>query len=449
MPIRQIPGTDLRYYLIAFDENGRERPENDGTMLSGTVRERVADPANPVTDVFFTSHGWKGDIAGAIEQYDSWIGETEKLVGNRSAGNPLIVGLHWPSLPWGDEKMPSPGGAGVLGPGDAEEPTIDEQVEAFASRIADTPRAREALRTILEAAAEDGGAGDELPDDVANAYMELYSESGLASGDINAPPGADQDEFDPKETFKQVLAADDSDAAASPGVLGIGDRIKEAIVGPLRQLSFYKMKDRGRRFGETGAHELLRELQSAAPAGTRFHLMGHSFGCIVVSATVAGPPGGNPLPRPVNSLFLVQGALSLWSFCNDIPYASGKQGYFSRIVDQDLVDGPIVTTHSVHDKAVGKFYPLGAKLKKQLVLANTEFPEYGGIGAWGAQGLGTIAEDITIQPATFDYGFSAGRVYNIDASSVISKGDGASGAHSDIAHPEVANLMLQAARAGR
>jgi hypothetical protein len=36
-------------------------------------------------------------------------------------------------------------------------------------------------------------------------------------------------------------------------------------------------------------------------------------------------------------------------------------------------------------------------------------------------------------------------VYNLDANSVIKNGGGFSGAHSDIAHPEVAHAMWQAA----
>ena len=33
MPVRTIPGTDVQYYLICFDENGVERKEADGTPL--------------------------------------------------------------------------------------------------------------------------------------------------------------------------------------------------------------------------------------------------------------------------------------------------------------------------------------------------------------------------------------------------------------------------------
>src|SRR5574338_194628 len=149
MPIRTVPGTDVQYYLIVFDERGNERRENDGSLLSDTVRQRVADVDHPVTDVFFTSHGWKGDVPAAIEQYDAWIGamlqaEPDRLTAraNRPGFSPLIVGLHWPSLPWGDETIPGSGAPGVLSAGESSRGSLDAQVDAYAARIADTPRAR-------------------------------------------------------------------------------------------------------------------------------------------------------------------------------------------------------------------------------------------------------------------------------------------------------------------
>ena len=51
----------------------------------------------------------------------------------------------------------------------------------------------------------------------------------------------------------------------------------------------------------------------------RFHLMGHSFGCIVVSSTLAGPYARTALRRPVASVTLVQGALSHWSYAAEVP----------------------------------------------------------------------------------------------------------------------------------
>ncbi len=446
MPIRKIAGTDAEYYLVVFDEHGKERFEPDGTFMSETVTRRVTDTVAPVTDVFFTSHGWQGDVPAAIEQYDRWVGTMASVQSDHDAArqrrpgfSPLIVGLHWPSLPWGDETIPD-GSAAVLSTGAAVAPPIEAQVDAYAARIADTPKARAAIRSILEATRREPDATT-LPSAVREAYETLFAESGLGRGDLSGRPGADQDGFDPAAIIADARTAGASVAAGSPGLLGFGDTLRNALAMPLRQLSFWKMKDRARQFGETGAHALLTKLQLAA-SGARFHLMGHSFGCIVVSATVAGAPNTPRLPRPVDSIFLVQGALSLWSYAADIPYAPGTAGYFHCIVKEGLVRGPLVTTRSTYDTAVGRFYPLGAMLEKQLVLSE-EYPVYGGIGSFGIQGVAG-ADDMAMQPVTFAYDFHGGGVYNLEASSVIRNGAGASGAHSDIAHPEVAHAFWAA-----
>jgi hypothetical protein len=47
-----------------------------------------------------------------------------------------------------------------------------------------------------------------------------------------------------------------------------------------------------------------------------------------------------------------------------------------------------------------------------------------------------------------EYGFAAGNIYNMEASSVIRHGGWPSGAHSDIAHPPIAHLFWQAALSG-
>ena len=436
MPIRQIPGSDAEYSLIVFDEDGKERREPDGSLMSETIRQRITE-ANPgITDVFFASHGWMGDVPAAIRQYDAWIAamralphDSEAARERRPGFNPLIVGLHWPSLPWGDEDIPR------AGPGLLSGTNIESEVDAYAARIADTPRARAAIRIILETAELQVDA--HLSPALEAAYQTLFEESGLDAGD-SSRPGADQEGFDPQAIISE---AQQLQTPAGPGVLGFGDKAREILLAPMRQLSFWKMKDRARAFGESGGHDLLRKLQQAAPA-TRFHLMGHSFGCIVVSATVAGGKASQPLLRPVDSLFLVQGALSLWAYAADIPYAPGTAGYFHRIVKERLVRGPIVTTRSTKDTAVGRFYPIGAKLKKQLVLADTKFPKYGGIGSFGMQGMDVL--DMTMQSAQHVYDFSGGRIYNLEASGIIKNGGGPSGAHSDIAHPEVAHAFWSA-----
>jgi len=455
MPIRSIAGTDAQYYLLSFDERGKERPEANGILLSDVVRNKIADPNEAITDVFFASHGWKGDVAAAIEQYDRWVGEMARSPDRAAARaarpgfKSIVIGLHWPSLPFGDETIPAEQSGGLLGADD--EPDIEAQVEQYAASIADTPAAREAIRTILLAEREEGSTSDNLPDHVREAYQRLYAEAQLdgGDGDPGAPPGADREEFDADAIYREARArAAEEEHEAESGVLGGGffDKVKGFVVAPLQQLSFWKMKERARTVGESGAHALLVRLMKASRPETRFHLMGHSFGCIVVSATVAGAPKGEKIPRPVDSLFLVQGALSLWSYCPDIPMARGTAGYFNRTLKEGLVRGPIVTTRSRFDAAVGKLYPTAVKLKDQFVLAD-ELPKFGGVGTFGAQGLGAVAVDREMGPADTNYGFQPGRVYNLDANGVIKNGGGFSGAHSDIAHPEVAHVQWQAALA--
>ena len=73
------------------------------------------------------------------------------------------------------------------------------------------------------------------------------------------------------------------------------------------------MKKRARSIGESGMHGFVADLMTAAP-DARIHLMGHSFGCIVVSSIVGGPEARHALPRQVDSVALIQGAVSLWAF---------------------------------------------------------------------------------------------------------------------------------------
>jgi hypothetical protein len=451
MPLQTLAGSNLHYYLLLFDELGVERPERDGTLPSKAVTDLLLRRDNPVTDVFILSHGWMGDVPAAIAQYDSWVGTMAKVSADldraqreRPGFTPLVVGLHWPSLPWGDEAFEPASAvpkAGLLSAADSLEPHVD----AYAKRISTSANARAAIQLILEAARSNPDV-TVLPAGVTVAYQTLFAEAGLSTGDATGRPGADQDGFDPQAIVADALRdSPEAGTGGNAGLLGLGSVLEGAILMPLRQLSFWKMKDRARAFGETGGHALLGGWQIAAP-GVRFHLMGHSFGSIVVSAAVAGAPGGLALPRKVDSLFLVQGALSLWSYASDIPYAAQKPaaGYFERIIRSKLVSGPIVTTRSAFDKAVGRFYPLGALLRDQYLLDAREFPLYGGIGAYGIQGRADVI-DIPIQSATFNYGLAAGHIYNVDATTVIKHGDSPAGAHSDIAHPEVAHLFWSAA----
>ena len=213
---------------------------------------------------------------------------------------PLVIGVHWPSLPWGEE---NPMGRGVsFAPGEPE--PVEGWIDDAAGKLADTPAAREALRTLFDSALNDLGPA-ELPAEVAAAYQILARDAGIDAKGPGGAPGADIHRFDPEGIYQETREQQDSFGSTT----GLG-----ALLAPLRQLSFWQMKARARSIGESGVGGLLWRLKAAAGGrDVRFHLMGHSFGCIVVSAAVNGRSGDLPLVRPIHSLFLAQGALSLSS----------------------------------------------------------------------------------------------------------------------------------------
>ena len=342
-------GTDRRpaYDLICFDSAGKERTDDpDGSMTDLVLRTLAAENSG-ITDVFLACHGWMGDLPAARAQYEGWVeamagcgADLARMRQARPGFGAHIIGLHWPSLPWGDESF-GDGSFSINVDGTINADPAASVVEDYAARVADTPAARAALEQIVAAAIENVEP-DSLSPEVFAAYRTLNREADLGIGGVGAVPGADRDGFDPEAVYQAL-----KDDAPSFGLFGTG-----GVLGVLRTLSFWRMKDRARWFGETVGSPLLARLMQAAPRNLRFHLMGHSFGCIVMSATLAGPRGRGRVARPVESLALVQGALSIWSYCDDIPFTPGQPGYFNKVIADKRVRGPILATQSVFDTAM-------------------------------------------------------------------------------------------------
>ena len=433
MPWRNIPSTKSSYAMVCFDESGCERTDDrdaPGCHFSEKLIDEVR--AHPLTDIFLFSHGWKGDVEAAVDQYDRWIGglvsrdaDRERMEAQRPGFAPMYIGLHWPSLPFGDEEI----GAGANFA--AQTGSVAALVEVYAKRLGDTPEVKAALEVIFEEA-RTNAAADVLTDRARNAYFQLDKALALGDGELGGPPDTDREPFDPDATVDASF-----DLGADFGGLDLGG----AILSPLRQLSFWMMKKRARTVGEGGMHLFVKNLQSVSPE-VRVHLMGHSFGCIVMSSVLGGPGGTAALVRPIDSCVLVQGAMSLWSFAQDIPSSPGTCGYFRRVIDEGRVSGSIVTTISKFDTAVGRLYPIAAGLAWQVDFAG--LPKYGAIGAFGIHGVESVTTRKML-PTDENYQFKAGKIYNLESSDFIRKGSGLSGAHSDIDGPEVAHVIWQAA----
>ena len=428
MPFLKLPETDQRYALMSFDDDGREREDDpESGIFSKTILSHVTETLP--SHVFVFTHGWKGDLPGAVDQCNRWIGALYKLDAERTAMGasfkPLFIGLHWPSRPWGEETF-SEGVSFATGAPGGVEALLEKAVAHFGG----TQEIRAALGVIFTAFQNDPAARI-LPDEVIAAYQQLGAAIGFsAGGDADAPPDEEGVPLDPQAAVRAERLASAGES------FGLGSSLRNGVLAGLRQASFWLMKRRARTVGEQGMHQFISQLQ--AKSNARVHLMGHSFGCVVVSSILGGPGGYGKLPRPIDSAALVQGALALWSYADKIP-GSDRAGYFRGVLSSGAVSGPIVTTQSSNDVAVGTAYPAAVGLINEFDFG-TELPKFGGIGTWGIQGT-PIGEKKTMLE-TGEYDFAPGRLYNVDGSRFIS-------GHSAIDGPQVARMQWQAVIAAR
>ena len=465
MPLRHIDGASLDYYLVLFDSNGTERPEEDGSLLSSTLARAVRDG---VTDVFFASHGWKGDVPAAISQYDRWVAamvgqahDSERARVLDPRFKPLVVGVHWPSLPWGNESS----GAGLLDDGDADEFAAEQQldtaelVQRYSQRIADTDAARTALTTILAAAGDSQTgsrlAAGELPAGLEHAYETLFSEAGLGLDGAAAAPGSDQQTFTPALTISEwTSAAPGGGPAPGGGQPGLLERRlhpkREGRAADARAPALVLVHEaprarggRDRRAFAAGRAAAERAAGPVPPHGPQLRLhrgLGRDSWATAPGNRQLPPaaPGRLAVPRPGRAVAVV------------IRGAHPLPAEHAGLLPADRpAPGPGERAHRDHPLEVRSrgrdLLPARRQAGSELLLGE-ELPEFGGVGAFGIQGRSAGAtHDLPVLNADAEYGFEAAHIYNIDASPVICHGAWPSGAHSDIAHPQIAHVFWQAA----
>lgn len=174
-------------------------------------------------------------------------------------------------------------------------------------------------------------------------------------------------------------------------------------------------------------------------AGQYLHCVGHSFGGrFVVEAVqaaadrpaVLGWNRADPrYPYTVDTLLVFQMAASPDIFA----------GRFERILHSAPINGPVVLTRSAADRATGLWHRL-AEGTRGIGHAGASVPA-GHIGDAGLRAPG-----VPYRHDELDH-----RIVNIDAGQVYRRGRwwNPAGAHSDIAHPESAHLLLSLADLAR
>jgi hypothetical protein len=440
----------LPFWEITFDEQG----DPDGTANPKAIKE-IAD--KKLTDVVLFSHGWNNNHAVATSLYRGWFAQLAPQVAH--AKTPVavgLVGIFWPSQRWSDEPIPdfAPSPAGGATPGAASLGTSTTYENSAALDPGELQVLQAAFPKAKEALARMAVLLDEEPSDVAlGEFQQLLSTLATTSGaDGDDGETSDQPrmlEDDPLTLFGRFSAAlidsgavftgDDPDAAAGLGdaLKGIWNGAKEA----LRQTTYFEMKNRAGTVGRMGLGPFIMQLSAAVP-GVRVHLVGHSFGARVVSYALAGVPAS---PRPIKSVTLLQGAFSHFAFADPLPFDATRKGGLAGM--QSRIDGPLTVVFSSHDDAVGRFYPLASITSGDDAAGlGDHLYRWGGMGHDGAQGVGALLDSIQPAGAGASYRLKDGHVLNVDASEVVCQGTSPSGAHSDIVHPEITWLTLQAAK---
>jgi len=407
----------LPYYEVTFAADG---------TLTADGGLPAAVKAGGVTDLFILSHGWNDSAGGARSLYQGMFTLLAGMLGGRRATS-AAVGLLWPSLLFPEDDPATP-----------DTPSTGAQLAgALAPSFPGKEQDLAAMGTML----------DTQPQDAA----QLQQFHQLAAGLVTSPPLAPEDAGpqaaitgNTSAVFGHAAAMTKTPAGAAQGLPNPFSTLWSGAREVLRTMSYYEMKNRAGVIGQHGLGPLVATLAGAAP-GLRVHLIGHSFGARLVAFSLTGLPGtATGAASPVKSLTLVQGAFSHFSFAKPTPCTAVPAGALAGM--RNRVDGPLLSTFTAADRAVGWWYPAASMLAHQNAESLTDLTyEWGGMGHDGFQ-QSPAAVTVPLQPPGQPSGFKPDGVYLLDANKVICTMQSQfSGAHSDIKHPEVLWAILSAA----
>ncbi|MFE1801678.1 MULTISPECIES: serine-threonine protein kinase [unclassified Streptomyces] len=446
------------YWELTFDADG----DVDAQQRDRLLRE-VVDRG--VKDLIVFAHGWNNDRPTATRLYSRFFEHVPALAPNARLG---YVGVLWPSMRFTDEPIPdfarsltavSVGPALDKGtrsalltafPGRA---TLIDQIARMLDQQPEGDTALEEygrlVRLLVELRPEAPGAA---------FAADTLADSGSPSG---SPPGSPAEAAnDPRmflgdtartcREFARALADDEGGAEPGSERAQAAPRLARAWDGAhelLRQATYFAMKRRAGTVGERGLGRLVGRLARTAP-GVRVHLVGHSFGGRLVSFALRGLPKG---VRTVKSVTLLQAAFSHYAFSARLPHDVRDSGVLHG--QQDRIDGPLVCCFSRFDSALGTIYPLASRTAgDDRAAADLSLPplprllgaRWGALGHDGVQAVSgtkafTLADALRAK-------LPASGCVNIDASAVVRRGGAPSGAHSDICHRELAQVVLAAGR---
>ena len=445
------------YFPVQFTKDGTVFQQSDVDAVMGGV----APGPNAPTDLFIMCHGWNNNIPDATSLYSGLADLIKKQIDAKAdlAGRKYaICGLLWPSKKFDDKDL-IPSGAAALndavttdqlkqrvedlrslfaasewpmaeGPAPAEFDDIQRLMDTIEDDPDDQAKVVDLLRGLMpQSAAASDDASDRFFEIGTGALIEKLTKQ------LNPP------------TISVEAAASAIDPFGTEAVSGLGGAanfrdvlggIKSGFLHLLNYTTYYLMKARAGDVGVKGVAPLIVKLRGSRP-DIRIHMIGHSFGCRLVAATINVLPEQEQF-RP-DTAMLLQGAFSHNGFALQ---GDADRGAFRDVIEKKKVRGPILITHTRNDTAVGIAYPIASRISGVNSAAlGDENDIFGGLGSNGTQTADTTPERIvgTLldvgQPYPFSSGVKPTTPCNLKADAFISS-------HSDVQKPQVAFALTVA-----
>ena len=427
----------ISYTAARFDKDGASLNKQEITLPQGT------------TDVIVATHGWNNTEEQAEQLYIPLFTNFAAVASDQLQNKKIaIVGVIWPSKRFTDvvdaavAEQAHGGGAGFGMSSTAADETIRAKLDVIAtmfdkkaakkiaaakgqigkleSDLAARRKFVDELRSLLDDSAaheEDNSAlFFKLDGSVMLEKLKMPTplvSSGGGSGGGAASLGAHQ-----KTT-------------PTGGAAGLGDifsGIKSGAIRFLNYLAYYEMKKRAGTVGQKGVGPLLDRL---ADNVQRIHLVGHSFGCRLVTAAAA-----TSTTDKLQSMSLLQNGFS-----------KSMNGFFRSVVDNQRIKGPIVVTYTPNDRAVGIAYPVASRLAGTVASALGDANDkFGGLGRNGTQKMepGEVVQGVDrLLAVGGSYSWQSGRFHNLEGSKYIIDPSGRD-AHGFVTGKEVAWAISRA-----
>jgi hypothetical protein len=432
----------ISYAAARFDKDGAALDKQEVTVPEGT------------TDVIVASHGWNNDQEQAERLYTDLFGNFAAVASDQLQNKKIaIVGVIWPSKRFTDvvnaavAEQAQGGGAGFGTSSAAADETIKAKLDVIAkmfdkkaakkitaaknqiakleSDLAARRKFVDELRSLLDesAAHEEDNSALFFKLDGSVMLEKLKMPTPLVSSGRGGAGGA------------ASIGAHTTTTPAG-GAAGLGDifsGIKAGAIRFLNYLAYYEMKKRAGTVGQKAVGPMLDRL---ADNVQRIHLVGHSFGCRLVTASAA-----TSTTDKLQSMSLLQGAFSHNGF------SKSMNGFFRSVVDNHRIKGPILVTYTPNDRAVGIAYPVASRLSGTVASALGDANDkFGGLGRNGAQKMesGEVVQGVDRMLAVGgSYSWQPGRFHNLESSKYIVDPSGGD-AHGFITGKEVAWAISRA-----